>query len=176
MIGWPAFRSSGRTATGRAPTSKERGQGAVEFALTIPILFALVIGVIELGVAFNAYVTVTNAAREGARAGAIYLYDSSPAYNQALNDQNREGGTGTATPYPNNVRDTAAGSLAMLKDYAGFDKNADITITYTPNPTDLLTRRGHTINVEVRYRHVLMTNVLGPTVITMKSQGSARIE
>ena len=38
---------------------------AVEFALIAPVLFLLIIGIIDLGRAVNAYVTVSNAAREG---------------------------------------------------------------------------------------------------------------
>ena len=43
----------------------ERGTSAVEFALIAPVLLLLLIGIIDLGRAVNAYVTVSNAAREG---------------------------------------------------------------------------------------------------------------
>ncbi len=154
----------------------ESGQGAVELALTLPIIFTVIMGVVELGVAFNAYVTVASAAREGARAGALYLYDS--GYSQALNDQNRESGTGTGTPYTDNVRDTVAGNLGNLRNYAPFfDKNTDVTISYTPAVSTLDTRRGDLITVRVTYRHQLLSKVVsGQPTLTFTAQATARIE
>src|SRR5438874_284029 len=42
-----------------------RGQGIVEFALTLPLVLALVLGVIEVGYALLDYHVVTRLAREG---------------------------------------------------------------------------------------------------------------
>lgn len=50
----------------------ERGAAAIEFALILPILVVLVFGVIEFGRVFNAQISITNAAREGARYMAIH--------------------------------------------------------------------------------------------------------
>jgi Flp pilus assembly protein TadG len=49
----------------------EEGASAVEFALVLPLLVALLFGIIEFGAAFNAQIMVTNAAREAAREFAI---------------------------------------------------------------------------------------------------------
>lgn len=45
------------------------GQSTVEFALTLPLLLLLTLGIIDFGRALNVAVIVSNAAREGARAG-----------------------------------------------------------------------------------------------------------
>jgi|SRR5579862_1842605 len=45
----------------------ERGQAAVEFALVLPLLLVLFLGIIEFGIVFNHYVTLTDATRVGAR-------------------------------------------------------------------------------------------------------------
>jgi Flp pilus assembly protein TadG len=50
---------------------KEQGAAAVEFALILPILVILVFGIIEFGRAYNAQVSLTGAAREGARHMAV---------------------------------------------------------------------------------------------------------
>ncbi len=47
----------------------ESGQSAVEFALVLPILILILMGVFDFGRAFYAYSVVANSAREGARAG-----------------------------------------------------------------------------------------------------------
>ncbi|WP_338145193.1 TadE family protein [Cryobacterium mannosilyticum] len=56
----------------RRSTAGERGAAAIEFALILPILVILVFGVIEFGLVFNAQISITNAAREGARYMAIH--------------------------------------------------------------------------------------------------------
>lgn len=45
----------------------ETGQAAVEFALVAPVLIALLLAIIQAGVAFNHYLAVTDAARAAAR-------------------------------------------------------------------------------------------------------------
>lgn len=49
----------------------EAGQALVEFALVVPLLLVLVIGVFEFGRAWNAYQVITDAAREGARNAVV---------------------------------------------------------------------------------------------------------
>lgn len=49
----------------------DRGVAAVEFALVAPVLILLVLGIIEFGWLFNGWVTITSAAREGARIATV---------------------------------------------------------------------------------------------------------
>ena len=49
----------------------QRGAIAVEFALIVPILLMLVLGIIEFGFGYHAWDATQNAAREGARLGAV---------------------------------------------------------------------------------------------------------
>lgn len=49
----------------------EKGQSLVEFALVLPILLMLVLGMLEYGWMLNAKISVTAAAREGARASSV---------------------------------------------------------------------------------------------------------
>src|SRR3954447_22029101 len=66
---------------GSTLVSDERGQAAVEFALILPILMALLLGIIQFGIVFNNYVTITDAARAGARKAAVsrFLSDNGAA-------------------------------------------------------------------------------------------------
>jgi Flp pilus assembly protein TadG len=49
----------------------ESGQAIVEFVLVLPILAMLFVGIWQFGVAFHDYLTITDAARVGARAAAV---------------------------------------------------------------------------------------------------------
>jgi Flp pilus assembly protein TadG len=56
----------------------ERGQALTEFALALPILALLLFAVIQFGIAFNNYVTLTDATRAGARKAAVARRLSDP--------------------------------------------------------------------------------------------------
>ena len=47
--------------------SRERGSAMVEAAITIPLLLVLMVGIFEVGRAYQTWQVLTNAAREGAR-------------------------------------------------------------------------------------------------------------
>ena len=49
----------------------EKGQTAVEFALVAPLIVVLLLGVVQVGIAFNNYLTLTDAARAGARKAIV---------------------------------------------------------------------------------------------------------
>jgi Flp pilus assembly protein TadG len=56
----------------------EQGQSVTEFALALPILALLLFAVIQFGVAFNNYVTLTDATRAGARKAAVGRQSTNP--------------------------------------------------------------------------------------------------
>jgi Flp pilus assembly protein TadG len=55
----------------RRRTREEDGQAILEFALVLPIFLLLVIGIIQFGIAYNNYITLTDAVRVGAREAAV---------------------------------------------------------------------------------------------------------
>jgi len=55
--------------------NNQNGSALVEFAIVLPLLLILVFGVIEFGVMFYDKAVITNASREGARAGITGLGD-----------------------------------------------------------------------------------------------------
>jgi Flp pilus assembly protein TadG len=51
-----------------------RGGSAAEFAIIAPVLVLLLFGIIEFGLILYDQAMITNASREGARAGIVYSY------------------------------------------------------------------------------------------------------
>ncbi len=49
----------------------EKGASSIEFALILPILIMLMVGIFEFGMAYSNYIAITHAAREGARLAAV---------------------------------------------------------------------------------------------------------
>ncbi|WP_233880496.1 TadE/TadG family type IV pilus assembly protein [Paraburkholderia flagellata] len=60
--------ASARRGRGRRT---QRGVAAVEFALVLPVLLILLFGIIEMGLFLYDKAVITNASREGARAGVV---------------------------------------------------------------------------------------------------------
>ncbi len=52
-------------------TQAENGQAMVEFALVAPLLFLILFGIVQFGVAFMHSVALTDAVRAGARKAAV---------------------------------------------------------------------------------------------------------
>jgi len=74
----------------------EKGQALIEFALILPVLLLLVLGMLEYGWMLNAKISVTAAAREGARASSVLGQEnSSQAYTIASAAANKYMGIGT---------------------------------------------------------------------------------
>jgi hypothetical protein len=55
----------------------DKGAELIEFALVLPLLLLVLFGILDFGIMFQRYETVTNAAREGARIAVL------PGYAQA---------------------------------------------------------------------------------------------
>ena len=57
------------------PHLSPSGQELVEFAIVLPLLLLVAFGVLDLGRIFHSAITITNAAREGARYGMTNVDD-----------------------------------------------------------------------------------------------------
>lgn len=60
-----------RTHKIRLRLRRDDGQAFVEFAIVLPLLVMLVLGICQFGLAFNNYLSITDATRVGARAAAV---------------------------------------------------------------------------------------------------------
>jgi Flp pilus assembly protein TadG len=63
---------------------QEQGAAAVEFALVITLLMAILGGIVDFGFLFNAQISLTHAAREGVRVEAIGTGDPVAAATAAF--------------------------------------------------------------------------------------------
>ena len=64
---------------------RERGAVLAEFAFVLPLLVMLLVGIVEMGIAFNRAQAVEAAAREGARLGSLSSTDTA-AITTRVND------------------------------------------------------------------------------------------
>jgi Flp pilus assembly protein TadG len=80
--------SAGARRGARRRLRRENGQATVEFAIILPVLLLLVTGIIQFGLLYNKYITLTDAVRTGARTLALGrgLNDPcDPAVSQTVN-------------------------------------------------------------------------------------------
>jgi Flp pilus assembly protein TadG len=90
------IRAGGRAA-GLTRVASERGASLVEFALMLPLLGLLLLGVIDFGRAYYLSIEINNAAYAGAMYGASNSADTTGMTNAALADAPDVQGM-TATP------------------------------------------------------------------------------
>jgi Flp pilus assembly protein TadG len=60
-----------RSGAGAEASRDDRGQASVEFALALPLLAVMALGLVVIGMAIRHEIAVEVAAREGARAAAV---------------------------------------------------------------------------------------------------------
>ena len=70
-----------RLSTGAAG---DRGAAALEFALVLPLLLLLVMGIIEFGFMFQDQLALTHAAREGARMASVRAWNATTVASRAF--------------------------------------------------------------------------------------------
>ena len=106
----------------RFEITNEQGQTMTEFALVLPILVVFLFGIIQFGIAFNNYVTITDAARAGARKAAVSRESGDP------------------------VGDCTSAVLAATDNLNMTQPGAGVTCSYDPSMTP-----GTQVQVTVNY-------------------------
>lgn len=112
----PATARVDRAAQGqrrRTPTRRDRGASLVEFALIAPVLFLVLFGVIEFGMALNDYQSIRHGVRDGARQAVVQQYDS-------------EDGSCTAIDAPTDVKRV----ICITKDRIGLGDDVRVQVVY----------------------------------------------
>lgn len=154
------------------PCPRELGQAMVEFAAVLLPIMLIIVGIIQFGLLFNAEVTLTNAAREGGRAGTIYVYTGT---DQATNDLNRctavvrasrasFGLLSTSSPHFTAADPCTSGHQVDSNTWV----NGDLRIIYS-QPSGVITndaRRGYHIAVRLSYRSDIIVPLIGPILPT----------
>lgn len=118
----------------------QRGASIVEFAIVLPLLLLLVFGIIEFGLLLYNKAMVTNASREGARAGIVY----------------RENPPGTYSP----LSLTGPSSIeTVVKSYTSMNLVTFASGTTTPTITGtscVTALRGGDLTVTVAYPYTFL--------------------
>jgi hypothetical protein len=110
--------------------SRNRGQGLTEFAIILPIFMLIVLGIFDLGRVIFYYSTIHNAAREGARYGAIKHCDTTGIINRAREFSIGLGDAVTVTPivdlspppdsYPEQIVVTVEYNFSTVTPFVGI--------------------------------------------------------
>jgi Flp pilus assembly protein TadG len=115
------------------------GQSMVEFALILPLMVLIIAGIFDLGRAFFASITITNAAREGARYGTL-----NPDYYQGICDATKnEAQSSGITLNDNNVTIMCSSSMTCPPtgwEILGCTENQPIIVQVNYNYNEMLLR------------------------------------
>lgn len=116
-----------RRRTSLRPGRGDRGAAFLEFAIIVPILLTLVMGIVEFGRAYNVVISLQGAAREGAR--VLALGNTSP--DMAAVDAAVRGSTATPVDSITKTACTTAGGRARVV----ASRNFQIGIPFIPAVT-----------------------------------------
>jgi Flp pilus assembly protein TadG len=104
----------------------ERGQTATEFALVLPLFCLVLFAIIQFGIIFNNYVTLTDAVRAGARTAVVSRHDANPVGKTVARVQTAANGLD-------------AGDLAVSVNAGAWQHGSDVTVEGTyPYEVNLL--------------------------------------
>ncbi len=90
----------------------------VEFALVIPILCVVLFGVIQFGILYKNYITLTDAARIGARKAAVSRHEADPVAATVAKVESSASGL-----------DLAKLDVTVTVGAAGWQHGEDVTVT-----------------------------------------------
>jgi Flp pilus assembly protein TadG len=112
----------------------DSGQAIVEFALVLPILIILLLGITDFGIALYDKAVITNASREGARAGIKFMTDSdgnyAPLDQTAIRTVVHDYWQPRLIAFDGNTPTTTAPRTGTSPEYGG-NGQVDVTVTYT---------------------------------------------
>jgi Flp pilus assembly protein TadG len=140
------------TAFRRRVATRSRGQTLSEFALVIPLVLLIFLGLFDLGRAVYAYTTISNAAREGAR---VLIVDQSQA-SGVYKAQTEASGSATALGI-------APGSVTVVF------RSPDLSGTCTDRTI------GCIAEVNVPYSYTPITPVIGQLIGQISMSSTVRI-
>jgi Flp pilus assembly protein TadG len=113
----------------------DSGQAIVEFALVLPILIILLLGITDFGIALYDQAVITNASREGARAGIKFMTDSdgnySPLSLTAIQTVVHDYWQPRLIAFDGNTPDPAIAQTTGTSPEYGGNGHVDVTVTYT---------------------------------------------
>ena len=145
------------------PATAERGQSLVEFSLVLMPLFVILLAIIQFGFIFNAYVTITNAAREGARNGTIYIYDAnlSKAQNDLARNESIKASVINSMNLLTKVTPNFSTGGTWTQSGTTFT-NGDLVVSYVlpSGTTDTDARVGYQITVRAVYHQDLIIPII----------------
>jgi Flp pilus assembly protein TadG len=132
------------------PRTKQMGQSAVEMALTLPLLLLILFGLIISVFTFYAYIQVSNAAREGARAGSLYriTYPSTGSPTPSLLTQ-----TVQKAIYDSSLNPPVSALGTLPVTASSFNVVNDVGVVYSGDATN--PRPGDVVTVTVGYSYTM---------------------
>ena len=147
---------------------REEGQSLVEFALILTPLLFLLLGIVQFGFIFQAYVTMSSAVREASRDATVYVYDTT--LTRAQNDTARNniakstllaafnGLTKTTPNFVNGSSWTTTTGTGLVTS-----TNGDMIVTYAlpSTVTDSDPRTSWRITVTASYHMDIIVPIIG---------------
>jgi len=158
----------------RGLAREERGQGLVEFALILPVVLFVLVGIIEFGSVYSRIISMRQGIREAGRQGSVANFGSTSACGLIGVS------SGGATPTTDNIKKL----MCLAKDQAGVGDKVRIKIFFADeniaNATNASSSYvlGHSIVICAIYPLKSLTGLMQPILNNRysKTKAAFRIE
>ncbi|MCU1269411.1 MAG: hypothetical protein JWN74_705 [Acidobacteriaceae bacterium] len=142
----------------------QRGQAAVEFALTITVLFFLLLGMLELTMFVYTYSVLADAAKEGVRYAIVHGSSTSDPVS----------GTASSTSWPACTTPATGSLLATVQTYAVASLHSTSTMNIYACYPDGSNKPGSAVQVSVSYPYQPLFG-LGWPKVNVSANSAGRI-
>jgi Flp pilus assembly protein TadG len=109
---------------------REDGQAIVEFALVLPLLMAILLGIVQFGIVFNNYETLTDATRVGARKAAVTRFIGDNGASAIAAVKNAATGLDLSSPGAVTVTSCPPDTTCTTNDWSTTGNEVTVTATY----------------------------------------------
>ncbi len=141
----------------RGEAGADSGSELVEFGLIVPTLLMLLIGIVWVGRAYNVYVTITRAAREGARYAVL---PSSVAAGNAYADE--------LTTFDNHVVPVLTADSLDPDKVEGYSQQATWLENTYPKQCGVVVSFSYPVEMGIPFIPVNITSISIPTQSQMR--------
>lgn len=163
----------------------QRGTSAVEFALIVSLVFMVLFGIIQFGIAFNRYQSINAASREGARIGSLPNTQVGAIQNRVLESlsilsgnrfRNGNSSSGTVRSSCPASLGVEEGCIEVRKETAQGSGVFGSPLTGASDVACDQSQQGAAIQVSVRYRMRITIPLWASPVVNATGSGVFRCE
>ncbi len=161
------------------PGGRRRGVAAVEFAVVLPLLLTLLVGIWELGRIISVQITLNNAARDGARLGAqANIVNTTGNYTQIKFNTGTPNIDGAIRAYLQAAGITNLNGLVIQFQFTTPGTGGTANTSTSADPYTGIKNQQFRVYISIPYDNVRWTtlSLINPTTLTAEADWACLVD